>query len=37
MQIQAFSFDSIRIDGVTYEHDVVIDGGIILSAPRLPG
>jgi hypothetical protein len=27
MQFQSFSFGSIRIDGVTYEHDVVIDGG----------
>ena len=26
MQFQSFSFGSIRIDGVTYEHDVVIDG-----------
>jgi hypothetical protein len=25
MRIEAFSFGSIRIDGVTYEHDVVID------------
>ncbi len=27
MQFQSFSFGSIRIDGVTYEHDVVIDRG----------
>jgi hypothetical protein len=27
MRFQKFSFGSIRIDGVTYEHDVVIDGG----------
>ena len=27
MRIEAFSFGSIRIDGVTYEHDVVIDRG----------
>jgi hypothetical protein len=27
MQFKAFSFGSIRIDGVTYEHDVVIEGG----------
>jgi hypothetical protein len=27
MRFEAFSFDSIRIDGVTYEHDVVIDHG----------
>ena len=29
MRFQEFSFGSIRIDGVTYEHDVVIDGGDI--------
>ena len=27
MRFEAFSFGSIRIDGVTYEHDVVIDHG----------
>ena len=25
MRFEAFSFGSIRIDGVTYEHDIVID------------
>jgi len=25
MKIEEFSFGSIRIDGVTYEHDVIID------------
>jgi len=29
MRIKDFSFGSIRIDGVTYEHDVVIDRGKI--------
>jgi hypothetical protein len=29
MQFESFSFGSIRIDGTTYEHDVVIDGGKI--------
>ena len=29
MQFQSFSFGSIRIDGVTYDHDVVIDRGEI--------
>ena len=29
MRIESFSFGSIRIDGVTYEHDVVIDRGNI--------
>lgn len=27
MRFEAFSFGSIRIDGVTYDHDVVIDQG----------
>ncbi|HEX5901522.1 MAG TPA: MTH938/NDUFAF3 family protein [Actinomycetota bacterium] len=27
MRIDRFTFGSIRIDGVTYEHDVVISGG----------
>ena len=27
MQIENFSFGSIRIDGTTHEHDVVIEGG----------
>lgn len=27
MRFEAFSFGSIRIDGVTYEHDVIIDRG----------
>ena len=27
MRFEAFSFGSIRIDGVTYDHDVVIDHG----------
>lgn len=29
MRFQEFSFGSIRINGTTYEHDVVIDGGQI--------
>jgi len=29
MQIENFSFGSIRIDGVTHEHDLVIEGGEI--------
>jgi hypothetical protein len=29
MRFEAFSFGSIRVDGVTYEHDVVIDQGQI--------
>jgi len=27
MRFEKFSFGSIRIDGVTYQHDVVIDRG----------
>jgi hypothetical protein len=27
MRFEDFTFGSIRIDGVTYEHDVVIDRG----------
>jgi len=27
MRFEEFSFGSIRIDGITYEHDVVIDRG----------
>ena len=29
MRFERFSFGSIRINGVTYEHDLVIDGGVI--------
>jgi hypothetical protein len=27
MQFEAFSFGSIRIDGIAYEHDIIIDCG----------
>jgi len=33
-RFEAFSFGSIRIDGVTYEHDVVIDAGRSASVRR---
>jgi len=36
MQFQAFSFGSIRIDGTTYEHDVVIDRGEIRKRKKKP-
>jgi hypothetical protein len=36
MQFEAFSFGSIRIDGVTYEHDVVIDHGEIRKRKKKP-
>jgi hypothetical protein len=32
MRFEAFSFGSIRIDGVTYTHDVVIDRGRVRKA-----
>ena len=36
MQFQSFSFGSIRIDGVTYEHDVVIDRGEVRKRKKKP-
>ena len=36
MKFEAFSFGSIRIDGVTYEHDVVIDHGEIRKRKKKP-
>jgi hypothetical protein len=36
MRFEAFSFGSIRIDGVTYEHDVVIDRGEIYKRKKKP-
>jgi hypothetical protein len=36
MQIQNFSFGSIRIDGTTHEHDVVIAGGEIRKRKKKP-
>jgi hypothetical protein len=35
-RFEAFSFGSIRIDGVTYEHDVLIDRGRSASVRRSP-
>ena len=34
MRFENFSFGSIRIDGVTYEHDVVIDRGEVSEAKK---
>ena len=34
MHFEAYSFGSIRIDGKTYEHDVVIDRATSASAKR---
>ena len=36
MRFEAFSFGSIRIDGVTYEHDVVIDRGQVSKRKKKP-
>ena len=36
MRFEAFSFGLIRIDGVTYEHDVVIDGSQVRKRRKRP-
>src|SRR5438093_4355169 len=36
MQFEKFSFGSIRIDGTTYEHDVVIDRGEVRKRKKKP-
>jgi hypothetical protein len=36
MRFEGFSFGSIRIDGITYEHDVVIDRGEIRKRKKKP-
>jgi hypothetical protein len=36
MRFAEFSFGSIRIDGVTYNHDVVIDRGEVLKRKKKP-
>src|SRR5260370_33952229 len=36
MRFEKFSFGSIRIDGVTYEHDVVIDRGKVSKRKKKP-
>ena len=36
MRFGRFTFGSIEIDGVTYEHDVVIDGGRIRKRKKKP-
>ncbi len=36
MEIQDFSFGSIRIDGVNYEHDVIIDHGKVSKRKKKP-
>ena len=36
MKFEGFSFGSIRIDGTTYEHDVVIDHGEVRKRVKKP-
>jgi hypothetical protein len=36
MRFEAFSFGSIRIDGVTYTHDVMIDRGRVRKRNKKP-
>jgi len=36
MRFEGFSFGSIRIDGVTHEHDVVIDRGDVRKRRKRP-
>jgi hypothetical protein len=36
MRFEAFSFGSIRIDGTTYQHDVVIDRGEVRKRKKKP-
>jgi hypothetical protein len=36
MHVDRLSFGSIRIDGVTYEHDVVIDRGEVRKRKKKP-
>lgn len=36
MRFEEFSFGSIRIDGVTYEHDVIIDRGVVYKRKKKP-
>lgn len=36
MRFEDFSFGWIRIDGVTYEHDVVIEGGRVRKRKKKP-
>jgi len=36
MRFEAFSFGSIQIDGVTYDHDVLIDRGEVHNRKKKP-
>ena len=34
MRFEGFSFGSIRIDGVSYDHDIVIDRGEVCKRKK---
>ena len=36
MRFSDYSFGSVRVDGVTYDHDVVIDGGTVRKRKKGP-
>jgi hypothetical protein len=36
MQFEGFSFGSIRIDGIAYEHDILIDRGEVHKRKKKP-
>jgi len=36
MRFEAFSFGSVRIDGITYDHDVLIDRGEVYKRKKKP-
>ena len=36
MRFQKFSFGAIRIDGITHEHDVIIDRGQVRKRKKKP-
>ncbi len=36
MHFESFSFGSIQIDGITYEHDIVIDRGEVRKRRKEP-
>jgi hypothetical protein len=36
MQFESFSFGAIQIDGITYEHDIVIDRGEVRKRKKKP-
>lgn len=36
MRFESFSYGSVQIDGVTYEHDLVIDRGAIRKRKKKP-